>query len=50
MPLSRPSSLRRASSAAGESFLPSIATGSPRSKSTAITVALSGASSGSMVR
>ena len=31
MPFSRPSSLRRASSAAGESFLPSIATGSPRS-------------------
>ncbi len=50
MPLSWPSWLSFVSSAAGDSFSPSIATGSPRSKSMVIIVALSGASSGEMVR
>ena len=48
MPLSRPSSLSLASSVAGDSFLPSIATASPFSKSMVMTVGLSGASSGSI--
>src|SRR5690349_14120083 len=46
MPLSWPSWLSFVSSAAGDSFSPSIATGSPFSKSTVMIVALSGASSG----
>ena len=50
MPLSLPSSLSRVSSVAGDIFLPSIATASPRSKSTVMTVGLSGAFSGSSVR
>ena len=50
MPLSWPSLLSRVSSVAGDSFSPSIATGSPRSKSMVMVVALSGASSGEIVR
>ena len=50
MPLALPNSFSLVSNEAGDSFAPSIATGSPRSKSTLITVALSGASSGLMVR
>ena len=50
MPLSRPSSLSRVSSAAGDSALPSIETGSPCLKPILTMVALSGASSGAMVR
>src|SRR3954468_8045859 len=50
MPLSWPSWLSFASRVAGDSFSPSIETGSPRSKPISITVALSGASSGEMVR
>ena len=46
----RPSSLSLASSAAGASLSPSMATGSPFSKSMVMTVGLSGAYSGSMVR
>ena len=46
MPLAWPSSLSLVSSAAGDSFLPSIATASPFSKSMVMTVGLSGAFSG----
>jgi hypothetical protein len=50
MPFSLPSSLSLVSSAAGDSVLPSIAVASPRSKSTVMTVGLSGAFYGSSVR
>ena len=50
MPLARPSSLSFASNVAGDIFLPSIAMASPFSKSMVMSVGLSGAFSGSMVR
>ena len=50
MPLSWPSWLSFVSSAAGDSRSPSIATGSPCSKSIVMIVGLSGASSGEIVR
>ena len=50
MPLSRPSALSLVSSAAGESFWPSMLIASPLAKQILISVARSGASSGLMVR
>ena len=50
MPLSWPSAFSRVSSAAGERRSPLMPTASPRSNSTVISVARSGASSGRMVR
>ncbi len=50
IPLSWPSWLSLVSRPAGVSRSPSTATGSPASKSMVITVALSGAASGEMVR
>ena len=50
MPFRRASSFSFVSRVAGDSFAPSTATGSPRSKSTVMTVGVSGASSGEMVR
>ena len=50
IPFALPSAFSLVSNSAGDSFTPSIATGSPRSKSMLITVAASGASSGRIVR
>ena len=50
MPLAWPSSLSRASRLAGDSFSPSMLTASPFSKPMRMSVALSGASIGEMVR
>jgi hypothetical protein len=50
MPFALPSSFSFVSSSAGDSFLPSIETASPYSKPMVISVALSGAVSGEMVR
>ena len=50
MPLSRPRSLSLANSVAGDSFLPSRLTASPFAKPIVMSVALSGASIGEMVR
>ncbi len=50
MPLSRPRSLRAASSEAGDSFLPFSATASPLRNSISISVAASGASNGETER
>ena len=50
MPLSRPSSLSLANRVAGDIFLPSRLTASPLAKPIVMSVALSGASIGEMVR
>ena len=50
MPLSRPRSLSLANSVAGDSFLPSRLTASPFANPIVMSVALSGASIGEMVR